>query len=237
MWKPLGFLTLPELPNAPFMKVHAATLCALPSAQGYRNVLVVMDAFTKYIFTHPLKSSHPKRVVTALSHIFTNFGQPALFVADNGSEFHNWEVVHFLKLWGVQWKFTAPYNPQANGQAEAGVKINTSKLRVTLTDFVQKCPDLQPAKLHSQWPVLLPYVTFAYNCCPIEALDFSPYEMMFGRSPRLPIPIPIDESQINSPARAEAAQYLERPVLALQHCHEYVTAKNCAKTSQNDGSL
>ena len=181
-----------------------------------------MDAFTKYLFTYPLKSSHPRCIIAALTHVFTNFGQPAVFIADNGCEFHNWEVVNFLKLWGVQWKFTAPYNPQANGQAEAGVKIVTNKLRLTLTEFMQRCQTANPAKLRSQWPAILPYVTFAYNSCPIEALEFSPYEMVFGRSPILPIPVKIDEGLINSPTRVEAAKYLQQLQLALKNTHDFV---------------
>ena len=191
-----------------------------------------MDAFTKYIFTYPLKSSHPKFIVAALTQIFTNFGQPALFVADNGSEFHNWEVVNFLKLWGVQWNFIAPYNPQANGQAEAGVKIISSRLRLALIDFLQRCAEVKPTKVYSQWPALLPYVTAAYNACPIEALDFSPFEMVFGRSPRLPVAVPIDESQINSPTRAEAAQYLKQLVTALTHAHRCVEEKTSQRRTR-----
>ena len=223
--KALGFLTLPQLPNAPFMKIHADTLCCLPKAQGYKHVLVVMDAFTKFIFTYPLRSSHPKHIVAALTNVFGNFGQPALFVADNGSEFHNWEVVNFLRLWGVQWQFPAPYNPQANGQAEAGVKIVTNKLRLAIVEFMQRCPAIKPEKIRSQWPAILPYVTYAYNSCPIEALEFSPYELVFGRSPRLPITVKIDEEQINSPQRVEAAQYLRQLQFALEYAHEYVEEK------------
>ena len=213
--KALGFLTLPEMPNAPSMRVHADTLCALPEAQGYKYVLVVMNSFTRYIFTYPLRSSYPKLIVAALTHIFTNFGQQALFVAYNGSEFPNWEVVSFLRLWGVQWKFIAPHNFQANGQAEAGIKIVTNQLRPAWEDFAQRCPEINPRKLRRQWPAILPYVTYAYNSCPIEALEFSLYEMVFGKSLRLPITIPIDEEQINPSARAKAAQYGKQLQIAL----------------------
>ena len=220
--KALGFLTLPEMPNALFMRAHADSLCALPGAQGYKHVLVVMNSFTRYIFTYPLRSSYPKLIVAALTHIFTKFGQPVSFVAYYGSEFHNREVVNFLRLWGVQWKFNAPYNPQANDQDEAGVNIVTNKLRLTLKDFVQRFPGMNPRKLRRQWPAILPYVTYARNRYLIGALEFSPYEMLFGRSPRLPSTVPSDEDQINSPARAEAAQYLKQLQIALTNVHKLV---------------
>ena len=134
-------------------------------------------------------------------------------------------MVAVLKLWGVQWHFTAPLNPQANGQAEAGVKTSTNKLRVALIEFMQRHALIHPTKMKAQWPAILPYVTYAYNSCPIEALEFSPFEMVFGRSPRLPVVVPIDESQANSRTRREAAQYLKQLQTALQHLHAYVTER------------
>ena len=46
--------------------------------------------------------------------------------------------------------------------------------------------------------------------------------MVFGRSPRLPVVVPINEEQINSPTRVEAAQHLRQLQLALQYARSYV---------------
>ena len=126
---------------------------------------------------------------------------------------------------GGAMEINAPYNPQANDQDEAGVKIVTNKLRLTLEDFVQRCPGMNPRKLRRQWPAILPYVTYARNRCLIGALEFSPYEMLFGRSPRLPSTVPSDEDQINSLARAEAAQYLKQLQIALTNVHKLIKDK------------
>ena len=87
--KVLGSFTLLQPPHDPLMKVYTGPLCSPLRVQGYKQVLVVMDAFTKFIFTYPLKSSHSKLIVSALTHIFANFGQPALSIVVNGSEFHH----------------------------------------------------------------------------------------------------------------------------------------------------
>src|SRR6185312_6967140 len=92
-------------------------------------------------------------------------------------------------------------------------------------EFAQRCPGVDPAKIRKQWPAILPYVTYAYNSCPIEALEFSPFEMVFGRSPIMPVTVTINEGQINSPARAQAAKYLEQLTYALKNCHAYVEEK------------
>ena len=89
-------------------------------------------------------------------------------------------------MWGVKWKFPASYNPQANGQAEAAVKIISSKLRLTINELMQKHPN---QKHYGKWSTFLPYITMSYNFCPNEMTGFSPYELVFGRIPPLPRPI------------------------------------------------
>lgn len=110
-----GFLTSPALPKGPFYRVHADTIRNLPASNRLRHVLVVVDTFSKFTFTHPLAGLTPLRIMDGLTAIFTRFGPPCIFAADRGSEFRNQSCEAFLKLWGVTAHFTAAYNPQANG--------------------------------------------------------------------------------------------------------------------------
>ena len=172
-----GLLTNLPMPKGPFYRIHADTIKGLPVSKGYRYILLVMDSFTKFIFTHPLRTMHPLSVIEGLTLIFTRFGQPHSFTADNGSEFHCAEVTSFLQLWGVQWYFPSPYNPQANGQAEAGVKIISRRLRTTLAEL----KDSNPIKFaDNKWSIILPFITMSYNICPNEMTGFAPYELIFG---------------------------------------------------------
>lgn len=229
-----GFLTLPSLPQGPFFRVHLDTICGLPTSQGYEYVLVVMDCFTKFIFTHPLRSMHPRQVVEALTLVFTRFGSPTYLVADNGREFRNKELVTFLSLWGVRWNFSAPYNPQANGQAEAGVKIVSARLRSALTDLRDKDPDR--FKLN-RWSVLLPYVTMSYNVTPNLATGFAPFELIFGRPPPLPLteqlgPLPVVDGSTPTPQ-----DYFEEVQVALKEAFEGVTADLVARRRQYEAQF
>lgn len=157
-----------------------------------------MCAFSKFIFAEAVRGLTPRCVITALTHIFTRFGQPGLLVSDNGTEFRNKEVQTFLTLWGVRWSYSAPHNPQANGQAEAGVKIVMSKLRAMVNEFVAKCPTWKAKKY---WPDILPYAAMTYNYTPNVSTGFAPYELVFGRVPLLPIPVPVlDEGELKRPA-------------------------------------
>ena len=46
-----------------------------------------------------------------------------------------------------------------------------------------------PEKPKSTWREQVPMLVYAYNCTRSNATDFSPYYLMFGRKPCLPIDI------------------------------------------------
>ena len=217
-----GFLTHLAWPQGPMVRMHADTLVRFKEYNGYQSILVVVDAFTKYIFTHPVRKANQRSVIEAFTAIFTRFGQPAMLIADNGREFRNRSVVAFLRMWGVQWKFTAPYNPQANGQAEAAVKIISNRLRLAMIEEQEKNTKVP-------WTILLPYVTMSYNQLPNESTGFSPYELMFGRTP----PLPYSDRQLDisdeTLQQLNCPDYLKEIKLALKEAQDLVNEKTRKK--------
>jgi len=69
-----------------------------PWNSGYRFILVVIDAFTKYVWATPTKSKHMKNIAKALSDIFDSSGQPPqVLYTDAGTEFTGAAVQTVLK--------------------------------------------------------------------------------------------------------------------------------------------
>ena len=88
----------------------------------YPYVLVVRDLGSgKILMSLPLPSKEPRYVVDGLRLLFLRCGAPLVFKSDNGSEFKNREVAHYLAERGVIQLLSPAYYPQYNGACEAGV--------------------------------------------------------------------------------------------------------------------
>ena len=81
------------------------------------------------------------------------------------------------KLIGVKKLRTTPYRPQPNGQCE--------KCNSTLINMIGTLPSNM--KYHRQDHINT--LVHAYNCMHSSATKFSPFYLMFGREPNLPIDI------------------------------------------------
>lgn len=81
-----------------------------------------------------LKNINAKITIEICSEIFARFGIPEYFVTDCGTQFTSQEFQNFLKSYGITSKFTAPYHPATNGQAERYVQILKNSLKAMLHD-------------------------------------------------------------------------------------------------------
>ena len=96
-------------------------------------------------------------------------------MSDQGTRFTSKVIQAMCSLLGIKKIRTTPYHPQSNGSAE--------RVHQTLRRMIGK---LDP-ELYWKWPVHLGSVIIAYNATQSLVTGFSPYYLMFGQRPQLPI--------------------------------------------------
>ncbi|XP_054259822.1 uncharacterized protein K02A2.6-like [Macrosteles quadrilineatus] len=102
-----------------------------------------------------------------LRKLFSAFGYPFTLVSDNGPNFTSSIFNQFLQACGVTHKFSAPYHPATNGQAERFVQTVKKQLIAMENDG---------GDLHFKINHILMSLRNATN-----ATGSSAYELMFGR--------------------------------------------------------
>ena len=141
-----------------------------------KNVLVVVDHFTCYVQAYVTKNHTARMTAWVLyNNYFSVFGFPQRLMSDQGTEFCGNVIAAMCSLLGIEKIRTTPYHPQTNGSAE--------RVHQTLQRMIGK---LDPEK-RKKWPYHIGSILIAYNATRSMVTGFSPYFLMFGRRPRLPI--------------------------------------------------
>ena len=147
-----------------------------PTGKGHRYALTVICMLTGYVFCVPLKTKTAEEVIQAyIDQVYSKFGGSLKILSDNGTEFKNKLFEWIAKELGVEYKlYTPPYHPASNGRIEG------------FHAFLKACIAKHIAP-QLEWDALVPLACAAYNFIPNEHSKESPFFLMFGRDPVLPL--------------------------------------------------
>ncbi|KAK3931459.1 Gypsy retrotransposon integrase-like protein 1, partial [Frankliniella fusca] len=157
----------------------------LPEADGYKYVVVAIDYLSKYCHAKALENKSAGEVARFIFEWICLFGCPKVVINDQGREFVNEVSDHLFRLTGVKQRITSAYNPQANGQVErqnAVIKCRLLKVLRTKID---------------QWPSVLDGVLFSSRVEKQRSTGYSPYFLLFGQEPILPVDVDTQENSDN----------------------------------------
>ena len=142
------------------------------------NILVITDHFTRYAQAYVT----PKQTAIVVAYILwenflVHYGWPEKVLTDQGKSCENNLFRELCSLAKVKKLCTSPYHPETNGQCE--------HFNATLISMLGTLP----SHAKKNWQELITTLTHAYNCTVSPVTGFSPYFLMFGRNPKLPLDI------------------------------------------------
>ena len=169
---------LEEMPTieTPFERVGIDLVGPFPASdRKHKYILTCVDFATRYPEAIPLQKIDSETVAEALLSIFARVGFPAEILSDNGTQFTSEMMKETMRLISVSQLHSTIYHAQTNGLVE--------RFHSTLKSMMRKMSEEAPR----DWDRYLPALLFAYREIPQSSTGFSPFELLYGRTPRGPM--------------------------------------------------
>ena len=170
-------LQMTEIPDRPFDKIAIDLVreCET-STSGNKHILTIIDHLTGWPEAFPIPDKSADTIVSTFINQYLPVHMcPWYILLDNGMEFKNTLMDQVLKQLGTERIFSAPYHPQSNGKLEVFHKY----LKPTLKKLCEKDP--------SNWDKYINQVLASYRVTPNLATMETPFFLVYGRDPNLPL--------------------------------------------------
>ena len=163
-----------KVPYRPWSSISMDWIIDLPESNGYIQIWVIVDRFTKMAHLIPL----PKKVSAKdIAKIFLRetwkiHGLPTDIVSDRDTKIpsHFWQVL--MDLLGIKTKLSKAFHMETDGQTE--------RVNQTIEQYLRHwC-----SRKQDDWDELLPMVEFVYNSAKSETTGISSFEANYRMLPR-----------------------------------------------------
>ena len=176
------------------------------TTRGNKHLLVVMDHFTKWYEVLPIQNQRASTMADILvNRIFSRFGPPTISHSDQGRNFESNLMQKVCSLMGIHKSRTTAYHPQCDGQVER----QNRTLQEMLAAFVSEHKD--------DWDTWVSLAAYSYNISCHESTGFSPYELVFGHSPRTPLELDSDIPIKYPSSQSEYSQSVRKVLHSFNH--------------------
>jgi transposase InsO family protein len=146
--------------------------------RGNQYILSMCDCFSKWMETCALSSIEAEKVADALvRQVVLRHGVPDTIHSDQGRQFESRVFANLCEQLGVEKTRTSPFHPSGNGLVERGNRTLGDMLATVISDT------------QGDWDEKLPFVTWAFNSSEHSTTGMSPYQLLHGWPPRLPLDV------------------------------------------------
>lgn len=169
-----GLLNPIEKGTTPLDTYHVDHLGPMPSTRkAYNHLLVVVDAFTKFVWIYPTKSTTANEVVDKLKKQATVFGNPKRIISDRGTAFTANVFKEYCATENIEHVLITTGIPRGNGQVE--------RMNRVIIPMLTKMAISNPM----EWWKHVDQVQQFMNSTFSRSTQMTPFELMIGEKMRL----------------------------------------------------
>lgn len=209
-----GLLMPLPIPDRPCMSWTQDAVTGLPrTKRGNDAIQVYIERLYKFKHFAAGKSTDgASELATSFVHtVVRPHGVPEEIISDRDPRFTAHYYAELSKLLGITLRMSTARHPQTDGQSER-------EIRTLITSLRAYCNDHQ-----DDWDDHLDMLELGFNCAVQASTQRSPYELLYGHLPRLPVDVALAPFAPRNPAaidRAErmqqAAQFARNHLLSAQ---------------------
>ena len=200
---PAGLLQPLPIPTKRWESVSMDIVTGLPeTAEGYSGCVVFVDRLSKMAHFAAVSSRVDSEQLAQIfiNNVFRLHGMPQSIVSDRDPRFMSrfWRAV--FDTLESKLLYSSAYHPQTDGQTE--------RMNRTLEQMLRIYTYREPA----EWEKRLGAVEFAYNNATQASTRYSPFFLMYGEHPHLPLALSDHKAEFD--INVESAQSF------MQHFHK-----------------
>lgn len=161
----------PYLLDAPMQLIAADYIGPLPADNGYRYLLVIIDAFSRFPEAFPVKDMSTETLINTFREYFSRYGFPDALLTDRGTQFQSEDFWQYLNQFQIKKLSTTAYRPSSNGICERFNGTLQRKIKAFLCEreLSRFC-----------WTRVLPTALLACRNEPHSTTGFTPSELFFS---------------------------------------------------------
>ena len=172
---PAGKLRPNQVPERPWQHISVDFIMKLPISKGHDSILVVCDRFSK--MSHFVATTE-KTMAEELARLFRDnvwklHRLPESVISDRGPQFAVGMTKELNKILGIEMKLSTAYHPETDRQMER----TNQELKQYLRMYVNY--------RQNNWAKWLATAEFAFNNKVHTATRSSPFQVNYGREPRM----------------------------------------------------
>lgn len=166
-----GFLNPIPKEDLPLSTFHLDHLGPMASTnKNYKHILAIVDAFTKFVWLFPVKTTTADETLKKLQIVINVFGNPSRIITDKGTAFTSRIFEEFCHSENIELVHITTGVPRGNGQVE--------RMNRVIISVIAKLSIEDPEKWYQHTNKVQQFINKTYQ----RSIDTSPFQLLCGVS-------------------------------------------------------